>query len=143
MARRKKADVNTSAFIGMVNRYLAEKNLTPAEFARVAKVEHPALSRLLSDEHRRPEPEMVVSIADAIKQPVWAVAVAAGYPFKSPGMPSMEDERLMLLIQADPEIRTVIERYYQETSPEVRESLLLLATAILNHRRPERDQSSG
>lgn len=143
MPRRKKADVDTSAFIGMVRQWLADNNKTPTDLAARASVQLPALSRLLSDSNRRPEPEMVVALADAMGKPVWNVAVAAGYPFNSPSIPSADDERLLRLIQTDDKIRNVIERYYSETSPERRESLLELGTAILNHRRPAPDRSSG
>lgn len=124
----------------MVRQYLEENDKTPTDLALKAHIQLPALSRLLSDSTRRPEPEMVVAIADAMGKPVWNVAVAAGYPFVSPGVPSLDDERLLRLIQSDPGIRDVLDRYYQETRPQTRESLLALATAILNHRRPESDQ---
>lgn len=134
MPRRKKADVDTSAFIGMVRQWMADNNKTPTDTAALAGVELPALSRLLSDNTRRPEPETVVALADAMGKSVWKVAVAAGYPFVAPGVPSMDDTRLLALIQADAQIRGVIERYYQELSPELRESVVQLATAILTHR---------
>lgn len=143
MTRRKKTDVDTSAFIGMLRNYMAVNNKTPTDLAAEAQIELPALSRLLNDSTRRPEPETVVALADAIGKPVWNVAVAAGYPFTSPTIPSLDDERLLRLIQADTGIRDVIEQYYQETSPDTRESVLRLAKALLERRRPESDQSSG
>lgn len=142
MARRKKADVDTTAFIGMVRQWMAEHDKTPTDFAALAEIELAALSRLLSDSTRRPEPETVVAIARAMGKPVWNVAVAAGYPFNSPGIPSTDDERLLRLIQSDARIRDVLNRYYRETSPEKRESLLQLAIAILN-RHEESGQSPG
>lgn len=142
MARRKKADVDTSAFIAMIRQWLATHDKTMQDFAADARIELPALSRLLSDATRRPEPETVVAVARVLGRPVWDVAVLAGYPFNSPSTPSPDDERLLRLIQADPGIRDVLERYYGETSPEKRESLLRLATAMLNYRRSESDRSS-
>lgn len=142
MARRKKADVDTSAFIAMIRQHLAQAGQSLTDFSADAGVELPALSRLLSDATRRPEPEMVVAVARALGKPVWNVAVAAGYPFPSPSVPSMDDERLLRLIQSDEGIRDVLNRYYRETSPEKRESLLQLAIAILN-RHEESGRSPG
>ena len=144
MARRPKGDpdMDTAAFIGMIRQYLYENGMQQNELASAAGVGEEALSRLLSDKTRRPEPETVVGLARAMNKPVWAVAVAAGYPFLTPDTPSADDERLLRLLQSDPGIREVIEKYWNETSPEKRESLIRLGLAVLEHDRPKSDQSS-
>lgn len=130
-------DIDTHPLIAMLREFMQIHNLTQAEFAGRAGVQEPALSRILSDPTRRPEPETVVALARAMGQSVWAVAVAAGYPFTSPETPSADDERLLRLIQSDPAIRDVLERYYHEVSPERRDSLLRLAVAMLPRQSPE------
>ena len=144
MTRRRKTGpgINTAAFIGMVREYLRTAGLEQRDLAGRIGIGEDALSRLLSDPSRRPEPETVVGVAREINKPVWAVAVAAGYPFTTPDTPTLDDERLLRLMQADPGIREVLERYWHETSPEKRESLIRLGLAVLEHDRPKSDQSS-
>ena len=144
MTRRKKNDstVNTAAFIGMIREHLRVEGVEQRDFAARVGIGEDALSRLLSDDTRRPEPETVVGVAREIGKPVWAVAIAAGYPFTTPDVPSADDERLLRLMQADPGIREVLDKYWSEISPEKRESVIRLALAILAHDRPGYDQSS-
>lgn len=123
--------VSTKKFIGLIRAYLDAHHMTQAEFAAKAQIGPSVLSRLLNNESRRPEEETVVKLAHAMELPVWTVAVAAGYPYVSPEVPSPEDERLLRLIQADPAIRDVLERYFATTEPGKRESLLRLGVAIL------------
>lgn len=143
MTRRKKDEekTNTTAFIGMIREHLHVAGMEQRDFAARVGIGEDALSRLLSDQTRRPEPETVVGVAREIGKPVWSVAIAAGYPFTTPDTPSADDERLLRLMQTDPGIRKVLDEYWNEISPEKRESVIRLALAILAHDRPESGQS--
>lgn len=133
--------VDTSPFITLIKRHMRVNNLGQTEMAERIGIEQSALSRLLRNKHRRPEPETIVAVALEIGRPVWDVALAGGYPFSSPTVPSADDERLLRLVQADPAIRSILEQYFGETREEVRESLLRLMAAMLD--RADRQKGSG
>lgn len=139
------ADLDTSAFIALVRQFLYERRraqpgrprMTQRDVAHAIGIEPSALTKLLRSPNRRPTPETVVGVARLLGMSVWSVAVAAGYPFHSPDVPTEDDERYLRLIQGDPGIRAVLEKYYHEVSPEKRESLIELAIAMLNRRTPD------
>lgn len=140
MTRRKKATtpVDTSEFIGIIRRYLHENGLRQVELAERAEINEDTLSRLLSDNTRRPEPEVVVALADAMGKRQWDVAVAAGYPFTSPDAPSQEAERLLRLMDEDVELRDALLAHYREVDPGKRESLLAMMEAMQTVSRKKR-----
>lgn len=135
MPRRTKTTqpaIDTGNFIARVRRYLHESGIQMTDLAGRAGVNDDVLSRLLSNPTRRPEPETIVALARAMDVSIWDLAVAAGYPFTAPGVPSHEVERLMRLLEADPELRDLLIRKYAMVSPEKRESVLQVLSAMLD-----------
>ncbi len=131
--KQAKPPINTSEFIGLLRQYFYDNpGVTRRAFAERIDMEPGAFSRLMRTKRRRPSPETVAAVAHEIGLPTWTVAVAADYPFDSPAVPGADDERLFRLIQADPEIRSAIERYFGEISPEKRESMLQVWIAMLD-----------
>jgi len=132
MAKRQPA-TNNAAFVAMIRDYLAvHPSMTEQDFAEAIGMDQGAFSRLLKNRKRRPEAETVVAVARLLGVREWVAAVAAGYPFSLPEVPSDEDVRLLAASQADPRMKDVLLRRWHEVSPDRRESVLRMVKAILD-----------
>ncbi len=91
-----------NSFADWLNDVMAERDIRPADLARLANINKGILSRILSNE-RRPAPETLESIARALKLPPEVVFRRAGLLPPAPPDTEYKEELLYLFNELSPE----------------------------------------